>query len=64
MNQIVPCVDLSPLLSILGWIIAAASVKQRLKLQSDRFGIVIIKEIYRMKKNLDVCLGKYILPTS
>lgn len=45
MNQIVPCVDLSPLLSTLSWIIAAVLVKQRLKLQSDRLGIDIIKEI-------------------
>lgn len=64
MNQIVPCANLSPLLSILGWIIAAVSVKQPLKLQSDRFGIVIIKEIYRTKKILDVSLGKYISPAS
>lgn len=45
MNQIVPCVDLSPLLSTLSGIIAAVLVIQSLKLQSDRFRVVIIKEI-------------------
>lgn len=64
MNQIIPCVDLSPLLSVLSGIIAAVLVIQSLKLQSDGFRVVIIKEIYRTKKILDVCLGKYILPTS
>lgn len=60
LNQIVPRVDLSPLLSILGWIIASVL---RLKLQSGRFGIVTIKEMYWTEKISDVCLGKYISPT-